>query len=871
MKEDASCTGRICDPGGEGTFLPMSYEHDWPKGVRIALYGAGLLWLFAGVAIISDIFMAAIETITSKKKQAINPATGQMHTVFIWNDTVANLTLMAIGSSCPEILLSVIELLSRDFLSGDLGPSTIVGSAAFNMFCISAVCVSALPHNHVRKIEDTGVFFVTATFSVFAYLWLLFVVSVSSPNEVTILEGVTTLLLLPVLVGLAFAADKGYLALFFHTLLPRQRPRQVGVTDLSKEELAALQMEVRQVHSGLEISDEQMARLICSRAENMTKTRATYRVEATRNMFSGHRVSRVRESGMYDASTTSSKSWSSRDMRSMRSVIPLGEEEPPYMETFSAKSLRSSGSIAESTSLAKVEFVAGHYAVLESVDKLDVAVVRRGCLQAALQVHYKSRDGTASAGEDYIPVEGVLEFGPGDTRKQIRVQIVDDKAYEVDEYFFLELSSPMLLINRDRFTGSGSQLLETQKAEPEELTEARLGVNSTCKITIIDDDEVGMLYFESDTVSVTEGTEDVHLTVKVFRKSGSCGDVSCRYFTEQDSAVQGLDYVHVEGELELKNSQVSADIELTILPRGRYERQEKFRLYLTDPKGGVTFDPNTDGGETQNILTIMIRPDEVEKEMLEKVISHLVNMDNMRIGYSNYRDQFVNALLVNGGDGMAVTHWTDWLVHIVIVPWKLLFALVPPSDYCDGWLCFLVALGMIALVTALINDIASLLGCVLDMPDAITAITFVALGTSLPDTFASRTAAVQDPTADASIGNVTGSNSVNVFLGLGLTWTIGAIYWRGTGRSPAWREQYQDFTEGRGKFVVIGGNLGFSVIVFCICAVCCLTILYGRRRVYGGELGGPKNVQLLTSAMLVSLWLVYVGFSVWKIMENYPC
>lgn len=37
-----------------------------------------------------------------------------------------------------------------------------------------------------------------------------------------------------------------------------------------------------------------------------------------------------------------------------------------------------------------------------------------------------------------------------------------------------------------------------------------------------------------------------------------------------------------------------------------------------------------------------------------------------------------------------------------------------------------------------------------------------------PDTFASRTAAIQDEWADSSIGNVTGSNAVNVFLGIGL-------------------------------------------------------------------------------------------------------
>lgn len=44
------------------------------------------------------------------------------------------------------------------------------------------------------------------------------------------------------------------------------------------------------------------------------------------------------------------------------------------------------------------------------------------------------------------------------------------------------------------------------------------------------------------------------------------------------------------------------------------------------------------------------------------------------------------------------------------------------------------------------------------------------------DTFASKVAAIQDKYADASVGNVTGSNAVNVFLGIGLAWLIAAIY-----------------------------------------------------------------------------------------------
>lgn len=45
-----------------------------------------------------------------------------------------------------------------------------------------------------------------------------------------------------------------------------------------------------------------------------------------------------------------------------------------------------------------------------------------------------------------------------------------------------------------------------------------------------------------------------------------------------------------------------------------------------------------------------------------------------------------------------------------------------------------------------------------------------------PDTFASKVAAIQDKYADASVGNVTGSNAVNVFLGIGVAWTIAAVY-----------------------------------------------------------------------------------------------
>jgi Ca2+/Na+ antiporter len=78
---------------------------------------------------------------------------------------------MALGSSAPEILLSVVETMGKlGKPAGELGPSTIVGSAAFNLLFISAVCIPAV--EDPKKINDMGVFITTAIFSLFAYIWL---------------------------------------------------------------------------------------------------------------------------------------------------------------------------------------------------------------------------------------------------------------------------------------------------------------------------------------------------------------------------------------------------------------------------------------------------------------------------------------------------------------------------------------------------------------------------------------------------------------------------------------------------------------------------------------------------------------------------
>jgi hypothetical protein len=57
--------------------------------------------------------------------------------------------------------------------------------------------------------------------------------------------------------------------------------------------------------------------------------------------------------------------------------------------------------------------------------------------------HFATRDGTATAGADYIPTEGTLVLDAGERWAKIWVQTLADAAAEGDETFYLALSDPV--------------------------------------------------------------------------------------------------------------------------------------------------------------------------------------------------------------------------------------------------------------------------------------------------------------------------------------------------------------------------------------------------------------------------------------------
>ncbi|XP_076058924.1 sodium/calcium exchanger 2-like isoform X3 [Oratosquilla oratoria] len=815
-----------------GLLLPIINEYTWPLWTRALLYFIGLLYCFMGVAIIADIFMGSIEKITSKKKKVYRTTPGddepEVTEVYIWSNTVANLTLMALGSSAPEILLSIIEIVGNNFRAGALGPGTIVGSAAFNLFIITAVCVMFIPKGESRRINDIKVFSVTAFFSVLAYVWMLIILVASSPNVVEIWEALVTLLFFPLLVLLAWLAEKNLCGVPDKVDSSKQielgnfQPADKLIRDqqyfrngqLDRDGLVAFIKEVKK-HPGL--TDEDAAVLAASKLlESQSHSRMWYRVGAVRSMTGGRKtrpqLSTKLKEAMFFIDAKMSQAIEEKLNADLDKILPnvySAMNEHPEAPTLGELPK------VKPSQYAVIDFHAASCAVMENIGKFPVTICRTGRVDNLVKVRVESIDSTATVGEDYVQINEIVTFEPGEVEKPISIEIINDNQWEPDEEFFLKLS---LLLNE------------------KERQNVQLGRISIMEITILNDDEPGVVMFSRRGYLVKESVGKA--VIPVTRKNGADGNISVKWRTIEKTAIDGKDFKGGEGMVEFKHTEIERNIEIPIIDDMTAERDEYFEIELFDAEGGAKI------GQVNRTAVTITNDDDFNNVLSRMMVQTNANIDAMQVHHETYLEQIKDALNVNGGDIKNATA-ADYVMHFFTFGWKIIFSLVPPSGILGGWLCFFVSLACIGVLTAIIGDLAAIFGCLVNLKDAVTAITFVALGTSLPDTFASKTAAIQEKYADNAVGNVTGSNAVNVFLGLGLPWFIASIY---------------HYAKGR-PFAVPSGNLSFSVSLFTGLCVVCIIILFIRRnlQIFGkAELGGPVGPKYASGALMISLWFIYV-------------
>jgi solute carrier family 8 (sodium/calcium exchanger) len=457
---------------------------------------------------------------------------------------------MALGSSAPEILLSIIEVCGNNFQAGELGPNTIVGSAAYNLFVIIGYCILVVPAGEIRRIKHLRVFFVTATWSVFAYIWLYLIISVISKNVIELWEAVLTFLFFPITVLSAYLADRN---IYFMNFLEKkvrsvrflngddklnkqgiapddvavngqplsllQNDPECGVSAISdqqsldvqfsqnpelkhfeehRREYISILKELRQKNPDIGI-DELQTMAEVEILKRGPKSRAYYRIQATRKLIGSANVKRK----------IAEKQSNLKSEKSKNSLNTITEDKVD--------------------NVIQVFFEPAHYTCFESVGNMSLFVSRvGGDASRTVLVDYRTENGSAQASSDYVHSEGTLVFYPGETKKEFSVNIIDDDVYEEDEHFYARIINV--------------RYKDDDNKDNKYLPDPTLKITTPyiATVMILDDDHGGIFMMAEDKQEVVENCCTVQ--VKVLRTSGARGRVKVPFKTIDGTAIGGKDF-----------------------------------------------------------------------------------------------------------------------------------------------------------------------------------------------------------------------------------------------------------------------------------------------------------------------------------------
>src|SRR5262245_48943489 len=179
-------------------------------------------------------------------------------------------------------------------------------------------------------------------------------------------------------------------------------------------------------------------------------------------------------------------------------------------------------------------------------------------ISQAVSVNYATADGSATAGSDYQTAFGTLTIPAGETGGTIIVLVNGDRLPEANETFFVNLSSATNAVIAD-----GQAMGAIADDEP------RISVST-------------------DYVTITEGnagTTDAIFTVSL--STAYDQQVTVDYYTSDDSAIAGDDYVRTFGTLRFDAGQTSQMIRVPVIGDHVAESEEHFYLNLHNPSSNA--------------------------------------------------------------------------------------------------------------------------------------------------------------------------------------------------------------------------------------------------------------------------------------------
>jgi PKD repeat protein len=204
--------------------------------------------------------------------------------------------------------------------------------------------------------------------------------------------------------------------------------------------------------------------------------------------------------------------------------------------------------------VATVSFASSTFTATESNGTATITVALNAASGKTVTVAYFATNGTASANLDYVPVQGVLTFNPGDTSLTFDVPLIDEELDEFSETIVLGLAT------------AGN---------------ATIGSPATATLTILDDDNP-IVFFSRSTYPVSEGSGVAVVQVWLSKPFGL--EVGVEYTAFGGTATPGFpgDYFAASGRLVFPPTTTNQTFFVNLVNDGDAEPAETVELRLSN-------------------------------------------------------------------------------------------------------------------------------------------------------------------------------------------------------------------------------------------------------------------------------------------------
>ena len=255
----------------------------------------------------------------------------------------------------------------------------------------------------------------------------------------------------------------------------------------------------------------------------------------------------------------------------------------------------------------EISFTTTNYTINEYQSFVTLNLTRSNGWTGVVTVHYRTQNGTATNGLDYVGTNDVVTFADGEKSKSFSILILDDNIVEPDEDFTVTL-----------YQASGGATLTST-------------TNATVKI--LDDD--GLPYVRFSVTNFVAGETETNAVITVVRSGLPTNAVSVQFTTANGTALAGLNYLPTNNTLVWP---VGDGLPKTFLVPVLNDNQGTpdliVNLYLFNATGGALL-----GGLSNATLTIL--NDDVSAQFASATFSTNESAGNititvLRVGTTNY-------------------------------------------------------------------------------------------------------------------------------------------------------------------------------------------------------------------------------------------